>query len=459
MTHRRLVHPGALGQSGRQRRTLSVALAIGAVAVLTSCSVFERVVADDDAGPREATVVVLAPGGTSSGKDVLDAVELAVGQAVADIGGWTIDVEFVDDAGHDDGPAEAAREMVDDDVIAVIGGLSTDVVRAVQPVLSSGSVLFVSPTDTVPEHTRGADPGNPLRPYSNYYRTSVAGEDPMHALARYAVGSLEAGRVAMIDAGDPDEAAVFAEGVDDADGDLIRIDDEPTTDTDDESDEDDGETSEENSGGEDSGEGDTEDSGEGDTENEADNGDDGAASEQSSQPDVGAMIAAARAENADAVFVTGRAGAAAAVADEIARTGGDLELLGGSVMLSDDFLAEAGSAADGAWTATEGELSSGEGRASESAATALADVDLDIADPLVASAYDAGLAVGTVLAGCLPPANSASAARRGCIGELAEVSVPGATAEVAFDEFGDRAGANPVLMVVRGGTWTALELD
>ncbi|NDL55483.1 ABC transporter substrate-binding protein [Phytoactinopolyspora mesophila] len=464
---------GWQGRLGLSRRTLGAGLALSAAAALTSCSLFERVVADDEAGPREATVVVLAPDGTASGKSVLAAVELAIDKSAGDIGGWTIDVDFVDDAGHDDGPAELAREMVGDDVIAVIGGLSTDVVRAVQPVLSSGSVLFVSPADTVPEHTRGADPGNPLRPYSNYYRTSAIGEDPMQALARYAVGSLEASRVAVIDAGESDEAAVFAEAVDDAGGDLVRIaghDDEESPDLEDEADDEGGEDTNTDSGAgdgdENAGEAD-ENSDDGD-ENEAgdengddgdENGDDGEAGdgESSRTPDAAAMVASARAENAEAVFVAGSADLAAAVADELARTGGDIELLGGSVMLSDDFLAEAGSAAEGAWTATHGELGTEANAVAEQAESDLSGAGLDVTDPNVAGAYDAGMAVGTVLTACLPPASSATAARRGCIGELAEVAVAGATAEVAFDEYGDRAGSIPVFMVVRGGQWTTLE--
>lgn len=388
-------------QRGRIRAAGVVAGFCAAVLV-ASCGAVEKAMSDDEASVREGVVVVLAPAGTVDGEGVREAVERAISETTSDIGGWTVEVRLVDDDVDDLG--ELADEIVDDDVIAVIGGLSTETIRAVQPTFSAESLLFVSPADTVPEHTRGADAGNPLRPYANYYRTSMSAEQPLQALARYAVDALEVSTVATVDAGGAGaEVSAFAAAVVEAGGEVVPI--------------------------------------------------KGAAT----PADVAPMLSTATDAEAGAVFVAGRADVAAATADEVAGRGVDMELLGGSVVNAEDFLAEAGSSAEGAWTAVAGELVSSADQVAGAASEQMADVGVTSPGRYGAEAYDAGLAVGTVLTGCLPSASSATSARQGCTGEMAQISVTGVTGDVAFDAFGDRAGASPAVMVVRGGTWTPVE--
>jgi branched-chain amino acid transport system substrate-binding protein len=76
-----------------------------------------------------------------------------------------------------------------------------------------------------------------------------------------------------------------------------------------------------------------------------------------------------------------------------------------------------------------------------------------------AAAHDAGTAVGTVLARCLPPASSASSARRGCLGEMSQLDFAGATGEVSFDEYGDRAGGSVRFSVLREEAWEVAGVD
>ena len=91
----------------------------------------------------------------------------------------------------------------------MVGGLSAQVVRAVQPVLAGASILFVSPADVAREHTRGADPASPLRPNASYFRTTLVGGDAVGAAADYAVVGLGASRVAVVDGGAGKEADRF----------------------------------------------------------------------------------------------------------------------------------------------------------------------------------------------------------------------------------------------------------
>ncbi|MFW5898849.1 MAG: ABC transporter substrate-binding protein [Jiangellaceae bacterium] len=149
-----------------------------------------------------------------------DGVVAAVRQALADVSirGWTVEVERVPDGssaeGSDGGPdgaiAEVARRLADGpEVIAVVGGLSSPVVRAAQPVLDEAGIPFVSPADGEPEHTRGADPAIPRRPYESYFRAAVPESDPQETAAEYAVVGLGADRVAVMTDGTPGTAVAF----------------------------------------------------------------------------------------------------------------------------------------------------------------------------------------------------------------------------------------------------------
>ncbi|TDE00197.1 ABC transporter substrate-binding protein [Jiangella asiatica] len=363
--------------------------------LLASCGMVSAL-GDDDAGEQSATVAVLVPASgwqEADGAGVLAAVEAAIGATADDIGGWTVEVAAVDENGAELG--DEVGELVDGDLIAVIGGLSTEAVRAVQPVLDDESVLFVSPADVDPVHTRGANPSAPLRPYRSYFRTAVGDESPAAALGRYAVTGLAASAVAVVDGGDAREAAAFADAVGAAGGEVVA---------------------------------------------------------RGTVADVAAVVTAAEEDGARAVFVSGTSNAATETAEEVRRTGLDATLLGAAAFEADD--SDSGDdgvpegVRDGAVTATTAELDPTRGASLPSNA----DTGTD-AGAYGAAAYDAATAVGTVLDRCLPPASSASAARRGCVGEMVQLDFAGVTGEVAFDAFGDRDGGTVAFSVLRDGRW------
>jgi ABC-type branched-subunit amino acid transport system substrate-binding protein len=417
----------------------------GVSLALASCGVLDQLGGGDGPIQLDAKVAVLVPEGTASGEGVVAAVEAAIAERTAEIPNWTVVVEVVDDVAEDDELADVARQIVSDNVVAVIGGLSTDVVRAVQPVFDSAKLLFLSPADAVPEHVRGADPANPLRPYTTYFRTTVESDTPVRELARHAAGTLGLTDVAVIDAGDPGEADQFAATFRELGGDALRVDERDRAEGDVSGDENSGDDDGVGADGPDNDAGEGADAGEGDV---------GA----SPDDDVVEMLAQARDEGAEAVFVSGRAHVAARVADEIANQGLDMRLLGGSVLAADDFLAEAGSSAEGALSVVAGDLAEADGEPPSELAE-LYETANSAPGAYGTAAFDAGYAVGDVLTRCLPPADSARSARLGCVGELAEVSFAGLTGEVAFDEFGDRMGSAPVIVTVRGGVWTPVDAD
>ncbi|MGH8826684.1 MAG: ABC transporter substrate-binding protein, partial [Jiangellaceae bacterium] len=192
------------------RQLLLVGTVLAATVALSSCGLDENAVGNEEAGPQRAKVVILVPGGesaTGTAAGVIDSARVALEQGLDDLAGWSVQVEAVDDGAD---PRHVAESIVDDDVVAVIGGLSGGTVRAVQPVLDAAEVIFVSPADVDPTHTRGADQTAPLRPYQTYFRTAVDAAEPAEALTRFAVRALAASRVAVFDGGDAPAAARLA---------------------------------------------------------------------------------------------------------------------------------------------------------------------------------------------------------------------------------------------------------
>ncbi len=351
--------------------------------LLAGCARLEGLTGDDGAtaGPRVARVAVLVPDGGRL-EAVADGVVAAVRLALDDVAlrDWTVEVERVPDGSSDgssDGAiAEAARRLADaPDVIAVVGGLSSPVVRAAQPVLDEAGIPFVSPADGAPEHTRGADPTTPRRPYESYFRAAVPESDPQESAAEYAVVGLGADRVAVVTDGVPGTTVAFERRV-------RRL------------------------GGE-------------------------------------VLVDADGSEDAPVRYVA----AGPKVAAEAAERDPDSVVIGGSALLTDEFLAAAGPAAAGTVAVAPASLEPSAGRAVPG---------LDEPGEFGAAAYDAGTALAGMLERCLPSVRSGSAreARVGCLAELARAGFDGVTGEFSFNRYGDRPGAFPQVFVVEDSAWT-----
>ena len=391
----------------RAARLWTPAMAV-ALLGLTGCSmVGDALGGEQDTGPRGAKIVVLVPADgnqVAAGQGVRAAVELAVSEAALAIPGWSVEVVAVDEPRDDAEAARVAEELADDDeVVAVVGGLAAAALRAVQPAFDRASIVFVSPADVAPEHTRGADPAAPLRPYDTYFRTAVPGGDPVAAAAEYAVRGLNAARVAVIDGGAGDEAVRFGTEVARIGGEVVAS---------------------------------------------AVAGPDRAGTD--------AAIAGAVERGAGAVYVAGDAALAAEAAKKLAGTGLDARLLGGADLRSEDFLAAAGTAADGAVAVVAGTVEPSAGSGVDDLTARLAAQSGPPPGPYGAAAYDAGMALAQVLSRCLPPEDTAARARAGCVGEMEQVSFPGLTGQVDFDRFGERTGGHPVAFEVRDGGWVEI---
>ena len=266
-----------------------VAAAAACLVTLSSCGNVGDLIGGGDTEPRVGKVVVLVPSdgpAAADGAGVAAAVELALADTAPS--GWTVEVEQVPDGGTRSGAAAVATQIASDrDVIAVIGGLTDEVVRAAQPVLDRNGIPFISPADGVPEHTRGPDPSDPLRPYETYFRTAVVGEQPEAYAARYAVEGLGVDQIAIVQRDRVAEAGRVANRVRSTGARVVAA--EPG--------------------------------------------------------DVASAVATAKDSGAGAVYVAGDARFVAAVTTEVVRSGLSAWVIGGADLLDSEFLAAAGATA------------------------------------------------------------------------------------------------------------------
>ena len=130
-----------------------------------------------DTAKKKAVIGLITPlsGGLSAmGLGMKNSVDLAVKQANESnaIPGWTLALDAKDDEGKPEpGKNAATQHASNDDVVGVVGTLNSSVAAPVQPVLNTANIVMVSPANTNPTLTKGADPANPQRLYANYFRT------------------------------------------------------------------------------------------------------------------------------------------------------------------------------------------------------------------------------------------------------------------------------------------------
>ena len=126
---------------------------------------------------KTAKIGVIAPlsGDLSAlGKGIQHSVELAVKQANDSnaIPGWKLEVYAVDDEGKAEVGKNAATKLAADDaVVGVVGNLNSSVSQQTQPVFAAAKITQISPANTNPTLTKGADAANPKRTYATYFRT------------------------------------------------------------------------------------------------------------------------------------------------------------------------------------------------------------------------------------------------------------------------------------------------
>jgi len=109
------------------------------------------------------------------GLGIKNGVDLAIKQAneKGTVPGWTIEIDAQDDQATPDVGKNAATSLAgDDSVVGVVGTLNSSVSQQVQPILNSANIVQISPANTNPTLTQGAQwQTAPKRSYPNYFRT------------------------------------------------------------------------------------------------------------------------------------------------------------------------------------------------------------------------------------------------------------------------------------------------
>ncbi len=359
---------------------------------------------------KTAKIGIIAPlsGDLSAlGLGIQHSVELAVKQANDNkvIPGWTLEVDPQDDQGLPDPGKNAATKLAgDDEVVGVVGTLNSSVAQSVQPVLNSADIAMVSPANTNPTLTKGADPASPQRAYDSYFRTCTTDDVQGPFAAKYLLDSGIKSVATIHDKKAYGQGLVsaFTESFESGGGKIVEA--------------------------------------------ETINPDD---------KDFSSVISKVKGANPDAVYYGGEFPQGAPLSQQMKSAGLDVPLMGGDGLKSEQYFALAGSTADG-------DLSTSVGAPPEtldSAKQFLADYEAaGFADPYEAYgayAYDAANAIIEGLKTSLASAEDAKSARAATVEAIGSVSFQGATGDVSFDEFGDATAKVLTVYKVEGDKWVA----
>jgi len=172
---------------------------------LSACGSRGGTSSSTSSGNKTAVIGVMAPfsGALSAlGLGIQNSVKLAVKQANAAnaIPGWTLTVDAKDDqAVADVGKNAATAFAAEPNVAGVVGNLNSSVSQSTQPVLATAKIVQVSPANTNPSLTQGANFATaPVRTYPTYFRTCTTDAVQGPYAARYLFQTAGIKKVATI---------------------------------------------------------------------------------------------------------------------------------------------------------------------------------------------------------------------------------------------------------------------
>ncbi len=368
-----------------------------------------------DGGDKTATIGVIAPltGDLSAlGLGIQHSVELAVKQANESkaIPGWTLKVDAKDDEGKPEPGKNAATALAgDDSVVGVVGTLNSSVAQNVQPVLNSANIVQVSPANTGPSLTRGANFATaPKRAYPNYFRTCTTDDVQGPFAARYLIDK-GIKKVATIH-----DKKTYGQGLVDA---FTK-------------------------------------------EFKAKGGTISAATTINPEDsNFQTAITAVKGSAPQLVYYGGEYPQAGPLSQQMKSAGLNVPLMGGDGIYDDTFIQLAGKTSDG-------DLATSVGAPTDSLPKGQAFLDAykaagfkEASGAYGAYAYDATNAIIEALKVSLKDAPDAKSARQATIDAVAAVSFEGVTGTVAFDEFGDSKTRILTVYEVKAGKWAPVKTD
>ena len=365
-------------------------------------------------GKKVAKIGLIAPlsGGLSAmGAGMRNSVDLAVKQANDSnaIPGWELQFVAEDDQASPDAGKNAATKLTGDkEIVGVVGPLNSSVGQAIQPIFQSAGIALVSPANTSPSLTKGADLANPVRAYSTYFRTCTTDDVQGPFAAKYLLdqGIKQVATINDKKAYGQGLATAFAKAFVEGGGTVVT---EETINPDDK--------------------------------------------------DFSAVISKVKSVNPAAVYYGGEYPQAGPLSQQMKAAGLNVPLMGGDGIFDPAFIELAGSTANG-------DLATSVGAPAESLPSAKAFVDAYAKAGYKEGygaygiySYDAGQAIIEALKVSLKDAKDANSARKATVDALGKVSFTGASGAVSFNEFGDNKARVLTVYKVEGGAWKAAKTE
>ncbi|MEU2628006.1 MULTISPECIES: branched-chain amino acid ABC transporter substrate-binding protein [Kitasatospora] len=370
-------------------------------------------------GSGSTVTVVIGVDGPLTGKladlglGIRNSAELAIAKANAK--NVVPGVKFVLDAKDDEADEQKAKSngdafAADGRVMGVVGPLTSSGAILMAPVMAQAGLAEVSPSNTAPGLTWGADyrANGKKRQYPTYFRTVTTDAVQGPLLARYAHSRLKAGRAAVISdtkAYGSNLAAEFATAFEEVGGKVVyRTTVKPGT------------------------------------------------------TDFSKIAQLVAAQDPDIVYYGGEHPEGGPLGAALKAAGVKVPLAGGDGLHTDGFIKAAG-------TASDGDLASQPGISVEGLASAFSYLDAYRAagykeepGPFGAYGYDSTWAVIQAVAKARQSNEDLTGPelRKATADALQNVSFFGVTGDVSFDEFGDTHNQVASIYKVQKGAWTSI---
>jgi len=384
---------------------------VAASLALTGCGSRTEPAASGSAGgaTKVAKIGVIAPlsGDLSAlGLGIRNSVDLAIRQANESgaIPGWKLELAAEDDEAKPDTGKNAATKLASDDaVVGVVGTLNSSVAQSVIPVLDSAKIVQVSPANTNPTLTKGADfLTAPKRPNANYFRTCTTDAVQGPFAAQYLLGEGVKKVATIHDKKSYGQGLVseFSKAFTAGGGTIVAA--------------------------------------------ETINPDD---------KNFSAVISKVQGGAPEAVYYGGEYPQAGPLSKQMKAAGLKVPVMGGDGIFSGEFIKLGG---------TDGDLATSVGAPVDTLESAKPFLEgykaagfAEGYEAYGAYSYDAANAIINALKVSLKDAADAKSAREATITAMASVSFDGATGKVAFDEFGDSVSRVLTVYAVTNGAWAA----
>ncbi|MBZ9643226.1 branched-chain amino acid ABC transporter substrate-binding protein [Streptomyces sp. PSKA30] len=399
----------------RQRSLIAITAALAAGALtLTACgSRDEDGGSSNGDGGTTVTIGVDAPltGDLSAlGLGIKNSVDLAVKTANKEkyVEGVTFKIEALDDqAQPSSGQQNATKFVADKEVLGVVGPLNSSVAESMQKVFDDANLVEVSPANTNPALTQGADWQNKqVRPYKSYFRTATTDAIQGPFAAQYVYNDAKKKKVFVIDdkktygAG---LAATFSEEFEKLGGKIVGTEHiDPET------------------------------------------------------KDFSAVATKVKSSGADVVYYGGEYPQAGPLSKQIKAAGAKIPLVGGDGIYSADFIKLAGSSGTGDLATSVGAPVEDLPSAKEFVANYKTEGYKEAYEAYGGYSYDSAWAIIEAVKKVVEDNNGElpDDARAKVTEAMQGVSFDGVTGKVSFDEFGDATNKQLTVYSVENGAWS-----